>query len=340
MGAARRLRWGAIAILGVLAAAACSGGADSGGRDDVAVAAATGAAAPAQEGDEAADGGVGGDTTGDDVVAAATEAAAEEPGQAPLPDPGFAATGERIIKEGTVTITVEPGAFDRAFQAVIQRAQALGGHVVASASSTDAEGLVTGTVTVRVPVAVYEDLLTGLGDVGAVTDRSVSSQDVTAQYVDLESRLRHLRAQEAFYLDLLGRAAGVPDAIAVQQQLDGIQGQIEQITGQRNLLEDRTTFSTLAVELVEQGADASVLEGDEPEREGLARYWDVARETLVGVVGTLLVVLLFLAPFLAIAVVGWFGWRAVRPRRRATLTARAEPPDREPHAAHDTADMG
>lgn len=336
MGGARKLGWLLVAIAGVLAAAACSGG----GAATNASSATDAAAAPEGEADPAAFG-AGGATAAPTEAAEAADSTAQEPGQAPLPDPGFAATGERIIKEGTVTITLEPGAFDQGFQAVIQRAQALGGHVVASSSSTDTEGLVTGTVTVRVPVAVYEDLLTGLGDVGTVTDRSVSSQDVTAQYVDLESRLRHLRAQEAFYLDLLGRAASVQDAIAVQQQLDGIQGQIEQITGQLNLLEDRTTFSTLAVELVEQGADASTLTSDEPEREGLAHSWDVARETLVGVLGTLLVVLLFLAPFLVIAVLAWFGWRALRPRRGATLTARAEPPpDREPHGAHDTADMG
>ncbi len=340
--AARVGRWVALAALVVLAAACSGGTTDSTATDGREVTDEVGA--PAFGGDEATQEGAATEAApqAEDAQEPAATGQVDAAAQAPVPDPGVAATGERIIKEGTVTIAVEEGTFDQAFQALIQRAQALGGHVVGSSSSTDDEGFVTGSVTVRVPVAAYEDLLTGLGDVGTVTDRTVTSQDVTTQYVDLESRLRHLRAQEAFYLDLLTEAQTVQDAIAVQQQLDGIQGQIEQITGQLNLLDDRTAFSTLTANVVEEGADTSALTTAEDEAEGLGHYWDVAREVIVDVIGTILVVLLFLAPFLAIAVVGLLGWRALRPRRAPTLgDGRAQrPAEQEPQAGHDTADVG
>ena len=81
-----------------------------------------------------------------------------------------AATGERIIKEGIVTIEVDEGQFDVAYGQIIGRAQALGGHVVGSTSTTTDDGLVRGSVTVRVPVQSFEDLLTSLGDAGEILD--------------------------------------------------------------------------------------------------------------------------------------------------------------------------
>ncbi len=257
------------------------------------------------------------------------DAASADGPVAPLPD--TATTGERVIKEGTVTIEVAPGDFDAAFGQVISRVQALGGHVAGTSSSTtsdpDGNPLVSGQVTVRVPVRSFEDLLTSIGDAGEITDRNVTSQDVTAEYTDLESRRRNLQAQERFYLGLLDRAASVTDAIAVQQQLDDIQGQIEQITGRLNLLQDRTAFSTLTVRIAERGAEATLLERDQPG--GLTPYIEDAVDTLVATVGSLIVFITFLLPFSVLALIGYAVWRRVRGRRTAPVTptaATAAPP--------------
>lgn len=275
------------------------------------------------------------DDSGDESAAATEDAAADDgeaPVQAPVDTaaPGTAATGERIIKEGTVTIEVVPGDFDAAFGQLIARAQQLGGHVAGSssasdpASSEDGEALVSGQVTIRVPVRSFEDLLTAVGDAGRIVDRDVTSQDVTAEYTDLESRQRHLQAQERFYLGLLEQAQTVPDAIAVQQQLDGVQGQIEEITGRLNLLGDRSAFSTLTVRIREQGAQAEeiAVEGDEPG--GLTPYLEDAADVLVSTVGAIILVATFLAPFAVLALLGYGVWRTVRPR--ATTHTDAAPP--------------
>ena len=266
------------------------------------------------------------ETAAEPVGLADGEQAADEEApsaQGPVPTSSTAATGERIIKEGTVTVEVDPGEFDGAFAFLVARAQALGGHVSGSSSSTDDEGLVQGTVTIRVPVRSFEDLLTVLGEAGTVVDRSVTSQDVTAEFTDLESRRRHLQAQEAFYLGLLAEAQGVSDAIAVQQQLESIQGQIEQISGRLNLLEDRSSFSTLTVRVRERGADAVAAEVPQ---DGFGQYLVTARETLVATLGAMLVVATFALPFLVLAGIGALVWRAVRRRRDgATATAPTSP---------------
>ena len=234
-------------------------------------------------------------------------------GSVPTSVPDTATTGERIIKEGTVTLEVEPGAFDTAFGQVIARAQALGGHVSGSSSSTDTEGLVQGQVTVRVPVRSFEDLLTAVGEAGDIVDRNVTSQDVSEEFTDLDSRRRNLRAQEGFYLGLLADATNVSDAIAIQQQLEDIQRRIEEITGRLNLLADRSSFSTLTVRIHELGADAveEVVE-DGPQ---LGTYVETARNTLIDVIGGLLVIATVLLPFLLLGLGVWAIVRTVRRRR-------------------------
>lgn len=235
----------------------------------------------------------------------------------PLPATTAATRGDRLIKEGTVTLEVVVDGFEQAFQRVVATATALGGSVVASSSATaDDGGGTSGTVTVRVPVDRYEELLVGVGGAGEVRRRDITTQDVTAEFTDAEARLRHARAQERFYLGLLAEAQGVSDAIAVQQQLEGIQQQLEQLQGRLNLLEDRTSYSTLTVELVEPGASPLLARGERPRFSG---YLARAQDAFVMVVGSAVVVAVALAPLLLLAGLGWAGWRAVRRTRPATV---------------------
>lgn len=254
------------------------------------------------------DGAQGGEQDADDTQA---------PAQEPLPDAPAARTGDRIIKEGTVTIEVEREGFDEAYTKVVAAARQYQGDVVGSTTRTSDNGDTFGSVTVRVPVRSFEDLVVGIGRIGTIRNRDIDSQDVTSEFTDLESRLRHLRAQERFYLGLLDEAKTVADAISVQQQLDGIQSQIEQIQGRLNVLDDRTSFSTLTVELFEPGASTAVASPDDPQaRPTLAHYWEIARDAFVNVIGALMVAALFALPLVIIAGALWFGYRAlVRPGR-------------------------
>lgn len=255
---------------------------------------------------------------GDGDAPQGDDAAVEPPDVARLPETPSVRTGDRIIKEGTISIEVEKGRFDDSFKAVIDAAEQYGGDAVASDTTTSDNGDIFGSVTVRVPVANFEDLLLGVGDIGAIRNRDVDSKDVSAEFTDLESRLRHLQAQERFYLGLFDKAESVEDAIRVQQQLDGIQNDIEKIQGRMNFLDDRTSFSTLTVELFEPGAGAPLLEAEESptDRPTFARYWNTARDAFVNVVGAMLVLLVFLAPLLVPALIVGALWMSHRRQRR------------------------
>ncbi len=274
---------------------------------------------------------------GQDVAAAkgagasgAGDVEAEAPELEPLPDSTLA--NQRIIKEGTISVEVGEDKFDAAFQRVIAAARALGGDVIGSSTRTSDEGDTFGSVTVRVPVEDFEDLLVDVGGVGTVRNRNIHSQDVSAEYTDLESRLRHLEALERFYLGLFDDAKNVQDAIAVQQRLDTVQGQIEKAQGRLNLLDDRTSFSTLTVEIFEPGAGSVIAEDTPADRPTLARYWDTARDAFVNVVGAMLVVVLFVLPLLVPLALLGAAWLALRRRRRSGAVV---PVVEEPEPTHE-----
>ena len=308
-------------VMLALVLGAC-GGADEGG-GDAAVGVSAGGAGEAAEPESA-----GAEAAPDEVAREQGDGGGEpgEPGLGSgevLPATIADVDQGRVIKEGTVTVRVDEGAFDAAFADVMAIARRLGGGVTASQTSSGEDGHTSGSLTVRVPVEAYEDLLVGIGDIGEVTDRRITAQDVSTEFVDLEARRRQLRAQEEFYLGLLADATAVEDAVRIRGELDRIQTDIERITGRLAYLEDRTAYSTLTVELFEPGAVAPTREAA---TQGLARYWETGLEALVAAVGTLLVVARGSLPLVLVAAAVWVAVRAVRRRPASAGGAVPSPP--------------
>lgn len=317
------------AVLLVALATGCGGGSDDAVSTDSAATAVSGVAplAAGEAGQEVALDGAS-EAADAEGVAPAGSGAAED---ATLPPSAALPGTERVIKEGTVSLEVAAGEFDQSYARVVEAARRQGGSVVGSTTQTsEPEGGTFGSVTVRVPVDRYEDLLLGVGDVGTIRSRSISAQDVSTEFVDLQSRQRNLEAQEGFYLRLLERAAGVPDAIAVQQQLVTITEQLEQVKGRLQFLDDRTSFSTLTVELFEPGVEGPLQVAEGAQTPSLGQFWQTARNAFVNVVGAMLVAALFIAPLLVPLLVGALLWRTLHRRPAPSAAPRPAAEEREP----------
>jgi len=150
----------------------------------------------------------------------------------------------------------------------------------------------------------FDAALKGAQALGKTSSLTTKATDVTAQYVDLQSRLSALEQSRQQYLTILSKATTVGDVLAVQAQLDSIQSQIEQLQGQLQVLTSETAYSTLAV---------TVTEGAPPPRpvplpeSGLVRAWhDSTDGFLTGVEGAIRIAgpLLFALLLLAAAVLG------------------------------------
>jgi hypothetical protein len=170
---------------------------------------------------------------------------------APSAGPTAADVDQRVIKNGSLDLVV-----DRAQDAITSisgLAAAHNGFVQSSSVNELRDGTHTGYVTIRVPADSFEAAMAAVkGLANVVKNESVSGQDVTEQYTDLEARLRNAKSQEETFLGVLDRAKTVEDILAVQRELSNVRYQIESLEGQRQYLENQTSFSTIGVTLSEE----------------------------------------------------------------------------------------
>jgi hypothetical protein len=180
---------------------------------------------------------------------------------APAPAPGLPlgaappSLPTRVIKTGAVSLVLPKGRLSPTVDQLTSLAAGLGGYVT-SAKSAEGGDAPTGDLTLRVPVMQYETLLGRVRLIGKPTSITTSGQDVTAQFVDLDARIRSLQATREQFRQVLSKATQIGDILNVEGQLSGIQTQIEELQGQQRVLDDQTTFGTLAVHLTEVGTSA------------------------------------------------------------------------------------
>ena len=125
-------------------------------------------------------------------------------------------------------------------------ASELGGWTV----SSDRTSRHTGSVAIRVPAASLDEALGRIEGIGLeVESQSVTSQDVTDEYVDVESRLVSLRATRDRLLTFLEQAEEVEDALLVQQELSRLEERIEGMQGRINYLRQTSAFSLIEVSM-------------------------------------------------------------------------------------------
>lgn len=263
----------------------------------------------------------GGDITYDKSVgapSAATASAAGGGGPVAADAPAAAQLGPsgdsaKIVKTGSLDLEVRRGAFEGAVDRITSQAIGLGGYV-AESTTNESSDRPSGSLVVRVPAESFDTLLGGIRKLGDVKAASAKGTDVTAQFTDLAARLMALTATRDRLAAVLAEAKNVPDILAVQDRITNVQVEIERLQGQQRLLEDQTSFATLAVTVGEPGSDVIKLEPND----GLGKAWDDARrrfgdslEAVVSWSGSAAVVLIVALLGLLI---GRLGWIAVRRR--------------------------
>jgi hypothetical protein len=207
-------------------------------------------------------------------------------------------------------------------------ASELGGYVVSIDTYQYDQG-VRGTIIVRVPADEFDTVLDRIAELATTVVReSVSGQDVTEEYVDLGSQLRHLEVVEEQLLEFLDEAEDTEAALAVFEELERIQARKEQVIGRIEYLEDQAALSTVTVSLTPD-ALAQPLEVSGWNLPGTLRN---AVESLIAVMQFLVKALIYIVVlglptlmFLALPIAGTVLLiRALARRRRARKNAAEE----------------
>jgi hypothetical protein len=241
-------------------------------------------------------------------AASAGNAVSASGGTRSRPGAGGALSSPRVIKTARIRVEVGEDSFGASFAEAERLAARHGGFV--SDSFTASRPARSGELTIRVPAAVFETVIADLKSLGSVESQRVSGVDVTAEFVDLEARLRNWDAQERVLVRLMSEANTIAESLQVQRELQSVRLEIERIHGQLRVLRDQTSLATISIAIHEPGVD----EEDAPE-DGLGGAWGRAMAAAGNVLGAMVVGLGYLVPIGAALIALWFVTRAVRSRR-------------------------
>jgi hypothetical protein len=188
-----------------------------------------------------------------------------------------------------------------------------GGPVPLENRSTTATGF--GTVTLSVPADSLDTALDQLTRVGTVLQRTLSSQDVTAQYIDTDSRLQTMRASLARVRALMVQAKDIGQVVALEGELSQREADLESLESQLGALKNSVERSSLTIWLSTPENTPVTHTGFVA---GLRSGWDAFTASLSGLLTAIGAVL----PFAAVsALVAAALWRLLRRRRERDKSA-------------------
>ncbi len=173
-----------------------------------------------------------------------------------LPDLDVRATANsgpslrHVIQRGSIELTVSDTRDKlEEIQEIVRKADGL----IASLYVYEIrEGQYGARVTLRVPDAKFNPVLEQLEALGKANNIQTELEDITMQYVDLESRLKNQQAQEERLTEILEMADTVEDVLEVEKELNRVRGEVESMTARLNQLKDQVTFATINVSLREE----------------------------------------------------------------------------------------
>lgn len=159
---------------------------------------------------------------------------------------GSTTVDRKIIFNASLSVEVEDA--EKALTACTSIAAAQGGFIAQSSLQKNS-AYVEASIVLRIPSAKIATAMDEVVKLGTVTGRSSGSEDVTSQYIDVEARLKVLRAEEEQLLTFLKKATKIEEMLAVQAQLRSVRTEIEQLEGQQRYLDNATSLATLTVTL-------------------------------------------------------------------------------------------
>lgn len=237
--------------------------------------------------------------------AVTAEVASTKSAAAPIPE-----SPRQIIRRGNLVVRVPDlrAAESKASSAATQAR----GYVESVQTNNLTESVSTVTMVLRVPSHRFAELMTSFEAYGEILHKSISTEDITTQVVDMEARLRVMRAQEEVYLGLLRQSKSLRDSLAVQEQLMRLRQEIESQESILKAQKDQAAMSTLTLEFRSAAAQVPQVPKDwasEAWNQGVNQLSASSRWLAASLVYGAVIAPLWLPP---VVLVGWW----IRRRRK------------------------
>ncbi len=157
---------------------------------------------------------------------------------------------------------LETTGFDELQTVIEEKTEELGGYIeYSSVSGTADSGNRYSYMTVRIPTDQLDVFADTLGSSAQVLSKSISVQDVTLSYSDLEAHIASLRTEQETLTEMLAQADSIDTIIAIQNELTNVRYQLESYESQMKILENQISYSTVSID-IQEVKTATVQEDD------------------------------------------------------------------------------
>jgi hypothetical protein len=150
---------------------------------------------------------------------------------------------KKIIK--TANITMELKDFN-AFDNNIHKNLRSYGAYVSEENQNNTDYKLSNVLSIKVPVDQFENLVNSLSGTGVtLVSKNITTDDVSGETIDIKARVEAKKQVRDRYLALLKQAGNTKDLLAIQQEVNGVQEQIESANGRVNYLVHQAAYSTI-----------------------------------------------------------------------------------------------
>jgi hypothetical protein len=245
----------------------------------------------------------------------------------PRPEATLETRERLIIRDGIITLVVNDTlAAQQSVEQLVDELAGAGAFVVSSSErGSGRETLPYISMHIRVPATRFAEVMDRLAALALeVRDRTESTQDVTAEYVDLQARVTSLETARDRLLQIMRESETTVDLLAAEQQLTQREAEIESIKGRLQFLSQSAQLSSIRIELTPSILSQPVNSGWNP-AETLRRAFETLVNGIRGFADFLIYFAVAILPWLLVfGVLGFVGYRLIRRRRTHREAAREE----------------
>ena len=205
-----------------------------------------------------------------------------------------------------VSITLETATYQTTYDSIIEAISKNGAYIENSnvTGTGKKNNLHEATIVIRVPAENMDALIKALDGNGTVTSSSESVQDVTLEYIDMESRISALKTERDSITKLREQADDLDTILELQDKISEINYEIENYESSLLVMQNQITYSTLTLNIKEVIEETEVADSEEVRNTTLGdKMWAALKGSLnflLILVQGILIVLSALLPVIVI----------------------------------------
>ena len=168
---------------------------------------------------------------------------------------------QKLIR--TVYLDAETEDLDTLLSQIEGRIAELGGYVegreIYNGSMYNSTRYRRASLTIRIPAEKLDQFVDHVSEVSNITSNRETTDDVTLQYVAIESRIKALETEQETLLELMKKADNMSDLLTIESRLTDVRYELENISSQLRVYDNKVNYGTIHLDVDE------VIEYTEPE---------------------------------------------------------------------------